>query len=144
MVHIEDAGSEFEAPVEAVWAFLSAAEVHGKAHSSRRSVQATPSGENGIMLTFEMKLGDQWVRGRNRIARYPPLGMATEGLEGPLAGSKWMTYYTPKGNRTGVTVVGEFTSSSLPPDQIEATARRVMSEAFDEDAPAIRAFVAKK
>ncbi len=91
-----------------------------------------------------MELGDPWVRGRNRIARYPPLGMATEVLEGPLAGSKGMTYYTPEGNRTGVTVVGEFASSSLPPDQIEATARRGMPEAFDEDAPAIRAFAAKK
>ncbi|MGI0068485.1 MAG: hypothetical protein ACREB9_08815, partial [Thermoplasmata archaeon] len=84
------------------------------------------------------------VKGRNKIARFPPLGSATEVLEGPLAGSKWITYYTPKGNRTGVTVVGEFASSMLPTEQLEAATRRIFSEAFDEDAPAIRAFASKK
>jgi hypothetical protein len=41
-----------------------------------------------------------------------PLGLVVEALEGPIAGSKFFNYYTPKGNKTGVTVIGDFKSPS--------------------------------
>jgi len=34
-----------------------------------------------------------------------PLGRTLEYLEGPLAGSRVISYYVPMGNKTGVTVV---------------------------------------
>jgi hypothetical protein len=144
MVQVRDEGSEFEAPVEVIWKYLATPEVHGPAHKSRRTVEAKPVGEATVLLTFEQKIGEQWVRGQNRITRFPPVGMAIEMLEGPLAGSKMFTFYTPKGARTGVTVVGEFTSPTLPPHQVEAAARASLAQAFDDDAPAIKEFAARK
>ena len=36
-----------------------------------------------------------------------------EHLEGPTAGSRAFVYYMPKGNKTGITLVGEFVLSGM-------------------------------
>jgi hypothetical protein len=63
----------------------------------------------------------------------PPVGMFLEYLEGPLAGSKSVTYYTPKGNETGVTVAGEFTSQWMSGEQLKQSVLKSLEMAFEED-----------
>ena len=64
---------------------------------------------------------------------YPPFGYVTEHLEGPTAGSRSFLCYIPKGDKTGVTIVGDFIVSGL--DE-KATRDAVMAQlqiTFDED-----------
>jgi len=80
----------------------------------------------------------------NRLTILPPLGIAFEALEGPFAGSKFVYIYTPLGAKTGIAVYGEYASSQIPAGQLESAVRTSLEEGFNEDAPAIRGFAAKK
>jgi hypothetical protein len=144
MVYVKDEGAELEAPIAAVWKFLQSGEAHARAHRSMRNRQAKPAGENVMVATLERNWKGTWVKVTNRLTLFPPLGMAVEVLEGPFAGSRSFTVYTPRGARTGIDVYGEFTSAQIPPAQIEAEARAWLTESFDEDAPAVKAFAARK
>ena len=65
---------------------------------------------------------------------YPPLGLAIEALEGPIAGSKFFNYYTPKGSKTGVTVIGDFKSPMMSDDdQLRQAVLAFLEQAFNED-----------
>lgn len=143
MVHIHDEGSEFHAPVEKVWAYLSAAE-HGPAHKDRRNSERKPVGENTLVLSSEQQIGGAWQKVSNRITLYPPVGYSVEFLEGPFAGSKSFTFYTPRGERTGVTVVGEFVSKTVPSADLEAAVLRMLGTTFDEDRVVLEAFARKR
>ena len=63
----------------------------------------------------------------------PPLGALFEILDGPLAGSKSLQYYLPKGKETGVTVVGEWKSSVMSDDQVKKAVMGFLQTVFDED-----------
>lgn len=143
MVHIRDEGSEFDASIEEIWKFLGSPQVHTPAHVSRRNSQVKPIGENAILLSVEQNMGGHWQKVLNRVTLLPPIGMAVEMLDGPLAGSKFFTYYTPKGGKTGVTVVGEFVSKSIPPAQLESEVLRSLEETFNEDNLALRKLASK-
>jgi hypothetical protein len=65
-------------------------------------------------------------------------------LEGPMAGSKFFNYYTAKGGKTEVTVVGEFVSTQLPQAQIESTVHQILEHMFEEDKVALKEFSGKK
>jgi hypothetical protein len=138
MVHVKDEGSYFEGSIQTVWRFMQSGEPHTRAHRSMRNRQAKPVGENVMEASMERNWKGNWVRVVNRITVLPPLGFAQEFLEGPLAGSKLFTLYTPAGARTRVDVVGEFVSPTLPPDDVEREARTWLEESYNEDAPAIR------
>lgn len=144
MVHVHDDESEFDASLETIWKFLQSPEVHGPAHKSTRNAQVTPLGEATVLIEREQHMGGTWVKIRTRNTRFPPLGSAVEILEGPLAGSKFFTFYAPKGNRTAVTIVGEFTSPTLPPGEIETAARQLLEVAFNEDQAALKELGARK
>ena len=138
MVRIHDEGSEFDAPVEAIWKYLSSPD-HGPAHHDRRHTTRTPVGENVIELAGEQLVRGQWVKVRVRNTILPPLGYASEFLEGPFAGSRQFVYYLPRGPKTGVTVVGEFVSPTLPEAELEATVREALDHAFEDDNRQLRA-----
>jgi hypothetical protein len=138
-VHLKDEGARFEAPIEAVWAFVHSPEAHAAAHRSARNQRMKPLGENVALVTMEQEWDGSWFRVAQRVAALPPLGMATEVLEGPLAGSRMFQVYTPRGRRTGVDVYGEFVSSRIPRDQLEDAVRRFLTTVFEEDAAALRA-----
>jgi hypothetical protein len=142
MAHVRDVGSEFEAPVESVWKFLASGEPHAMAHRSTRNLVATPAGEMVLLASMERHWIGRWVKVVNRYTLLPPLGVVTEVLEGPLAGSKYVAIYTPHGPKTGIEVYGEFTSPEISPPQIEPSARAWLAEMFEEDAPAVKAFAA--
>jgi hypothetical protein len=145
MVHIKDEGSHFEAPIETVWAFLQAQDAHEESHSkSTRNRDSKPLTENSMILSMERNVNGQWMKEKNRVTMLPPLGLAIEVLEGPLAGSKFVNIYTPKGNRTGIDIIGEFNSSQIPAAQLEHAVRANLETVFNEDSAALKAFSARK
>ncbi len=56
-------------------------------------------------------------------------------VEGPLAGSRDLEYYIPKGDKTGITCIGEWrwAGGTLSDDQLRALVTEWYDEAFRED-----------
>jgi len=142
MVHIKDEGSHFDAPIETVWKYVQA-EDHGPAHRSTRNQQMKPLSETSFIVSQEQNMNGQWVKTANRITVFPPVAMSIEVIEGPLAGSKMINVYTPKGGKTGIDVYGEFVSQQIPAAQLEAAVRGNLETVFAEDQAAIKTFAAK-
>jgi len=143
MVHIKDEGSSFDAPVEIIWKYLQAPEDHTRTHKNR-NFTSKPVGEGSMELSWEANMAGNWVPMRTRVTPFPPLGVAVEILEGPMGGSKFFNIYTPKGAKTGITVVGEFTSKVIPAGQLEPTVRGFLEQVYNEDAAALRSLAEKK
>ncbi len=135
-----DSGSEFDAPLETVWAYLSAPGEHRLAHPKTRNFEVTEASDSSFVLAMEQWMQSRWVRTVGRGAVFPPLGSSSEALEGPLAGSKYFLYYTPKGAKTGVTVVGHFVSPDLSDAEVQPMVLGLFEEFFNEDQARIRAF----
>jgi len=144
MVQVKDEGSHFDVPVDVLWKYIQAPQDHGAAHPSSRNQQMKPLTETSFILSQEENMNGQWIKTANRITIFPPLGMSIEVLEGPLAGSKMINIYTPKGNRTGIDVYGEFVSKQIPGAQLEHAVRANLEMAFDQDVAGLRSFTSKK
>jgi hypothetical protein len=144
MVHIKDEGSHFEAPIETIWKYLQSEQDHGPSHKGRRNFSRKELGPGMVELSWEQEIDGKWVKSANRLTFLPPVGFSVEPLEGPLAGSKFYNYYTPKGNRTEVTVVGEYASKTIPAAKIEAAVMANNEKVFKEDTDGIRQFMGKR
>jgi len=143
MVHIRDEGSQFDAPIDAVWKYLQNPDEHNRTHQSR-NFKSKPVGEGSMEMSWEANMGGHWAPMKMRITPLPPVGVAIEQLEGPMAGSKFFNIYQPMGAKTGVTVVGEFTSKAIPPAQLEAAVRGFLEQSFNEDNAALKAMAGRK
>jgi hypothetical protein len=143
MVHIKDEGSQLDAPLDTVWKYLQTPEDHNRTHKSRNFKQK-PLVENSMELTWEANMGGNWIPLKTRITALPPIGVAIEMMEGPMAGSKFFNIYTPMGTKTGVTVVGEFTSKSIPAPQLEPAVRAFLEQVYTEDNAALKTMASKK
>lgn len=139
MVYLKDEGSEFEAPVDFVWKYIFGGEAHDGAHKTTRNSTFKTVSDITIEYCSERLLRGKWAPDRMRITMVEPISVTTEWLEGALAGSKMVYLYSPKGERTRIDVYGEFTSPTLPPEEIEAAAREFLETEFEADAPIIRA-----
>jgi len=140
LVHIRDEGGQFDASIETVWRYLNSGDMHGKVHTGSRNRQVQAVGDTTMMITAERDWNGNWVKEVSRVTVMPPLGVSTEILEGPLAGSRIFTVYSPEGlERTRVDVFGEFRSPQLPPDQVEVAVRKWLEESYNQDAPALKA-----
>jgi hypothetical protein len=139
MVYLKDEGSEFDAPIDFVWKYIFGGEAHDGAHKTTRNPKFKKISDITIEYASERLLRGKWAPDRMRISMISPVAVATEWLEGALAGSKFVYVYSPKGNRTGIDVYGEFTSKSLSPSEVEAAAQEFLDTEFGADAPAIRA-----
>jgi hypothetical protein len=144
MVHIKDEGSHFDAPLDVVWKYVQSDIEHGSAHKGRRNFQRKPLGESSVELSWEQDVEGNWIKMTNRLTYLPPLGFVVEPLEGPLAGSKFVNYYTPKGSKTEVTVVGEWTSKTIPPAMLEKAVWANLEKVYHEDNDAIKQFASKR
>lgn len=136
MVYLIDEGSEFDAPVDKVWKYLQA-ESHN--HPSMKMLSREMAG-NIVTITAERTIMGKPTKTKMKITLYPPFGMVQEHLEGPTAGSRAFQFYTPKGNKTGVTIVGDFT---IPGLDEKATKDAVMAQlqiTFDEDNANLKTF----
>ena len=134
LVHVEDSGSFFEAPIDKIWRLV---EAHGKElnkiHPEMKNSKSEMVSENSNIVSYDTDMQGQTIRNRIKITTYFPLGMAFEMLDGPLAESKFFNYYIPNGNRTGVTVVGEFKSPNMTDEMIKQAVHSFFDHGFDED-----------
>lgn len=134
MVYILDEGSVFDAPLDKIWKYLSSQDHN---HKSIKSLNREVSG-NAVTLTREQNVLGKTVTVKVKNTLYPPIGFIQEYLEGPLKGSKAFLYYIPKGEKTGVTIVGDFVMN----DADEQTIRNVVAlqgnTFFEEDNAKLR------
>ena len=143
MAHIEDLGSQFDAPIDLVWKFLESPADHGTSHTDRRNVQGEPAGENQMKVSWEQEVQGKWVKVENHVTMFPPVAMLVHSKAGPLAGSKFLMYYKPNGEKTGVNVVGEFRSEMIPPAQLEPMVLQSLAHAYDEDNASLKRMAGK-
>ncbi|MHB1909510.1 MAG: hypothetical protein ACYCQJ_11680 [Nitrososphaerales archaeon] len=139
MVFIEDRGSVFDAPLEIVWKYLFDGEAHDKVHKSTRNSSFKPISKTSFFYSAERNFNGDWIPESIRQSVFPPLGMSTEWLEGPFAGSKMFYLYSPKGkNKTQIDVFGDFQSKTIPGDDLEPRVNKFLEREFRDDAPAVR------
>jgi hypothetical protein len=129
MVYILDEGSAFDAPIDKVWKYLSSQD---HMHPSIKVLNREMSG-NVVTLTSERNIAGKTAVVKVRNTLYPPFGMVQEFLEGPLQGSKAFQYYIPKGDKTGVTVVGDYVMSGAPEQAVRDAVSTQAQRSFDED-----------
>ncbi len=140
MVRVRDEGSEFDAPIEVVWRFLSTPEVHQAAHRGERNQRVELVHDNTFLSRSEVLVGDQWVPLVNRVSVFPPIASVVETIKGPWTGSILVHVYTPSGRKTRVDVYGEFVLPGTPDAQAEQLLVRVLSELFEMHNEEIRKF----
>ena len=144
MVFVKDEGSEFDAPIDFVWKYIFGGGAHDSAHKTTRNPTFKEVSDITIEYGSERFLRGKWAPDRLRITMVQPISVTTEWLDGVLAGSKFVYLYTPKGEKTRIDVYGEFTSKTLPPDEVEAAAREFLEMEFRDDAPAVKASYEKE
>ena len=70
-----------------------------------------------------------------------PVGMWIDELEGRFAGSKYFTYYVPKGtDKTEVHVVGEWVSPTIPTERLKELVKEYLDQLYNEDKENIDSF----
>jgi hypothetical protein len=138
MVYLKDEGSVFDAPIDFVWKYIFGGEAHDSAHKTTRNPKFGKVSDITILYGSERFLRGKWAPDQLRISMFPPVSVVTEWLEGALAGSKLVYLYSPQGEKTRIDVYGEFTSKTLPPEEVEAAAREFLETEFAADAPVIR------
>ena len=129
MVYILDEGSTFDAPLDKIWKYLQSQEHH---HDSIKVLNRELVG-NSVILTSERTVMGKTVTVKVKNTLYPPFGMVQEYLEGPMQGSRSFLYYVPKGDKTGVTIVGDYVMSGVNDQQIREAVGVQAQRSFDED-----------
>lgn len=129
MVYLIDEGSVFDGPIEKVWKYLQSEEHR---HPSVKMISRDVNG-NAVTITSERTFMGKVVKGRIKNTLYPPFGFVQEHLEGPSAGSKAFLYYTPKGDKTGITIVGDFIIKGLDEKVTHDAIMAQLQITFDED-----------
>jgi len=131
-------GAEFRVPVDKLWKYVQSQNEH--THPSMRNVKVTQEGQ-GMVQTFDVVAPDGSTEKRKtRIAPMPPVGTWFEEVEGKFARSKYFNYYTPKGDKTGVTVVGEWVSSTIPAKRVKKAVLDHLDMIFKEGEANLKTF----
>ncbi len=137
MVFVRDEGSVFDAPLAVVWDYFRSGKEHSDAHRHREVERQRVSENSGRYAWTQDFLGRpsrfvmQWTS-------FAPLGLGYEVLEGPFSGSRFFLVYEPMGAKTGVAVVGEFTSRTISADRLAAAVDLFFSTEFEQDGAAIQ------
>jgi len=129
MVFLLDEGSVFDAPIDKIWNYLRSDDHQ---HPSMKILNREMVG-NAVIITSERNMMGKTVRVKIKNTLFPPFGLVQEHLEGPTANSKAFLYYTPKGDRTGVTVVGDFAIEGMDEQRTKDTMMAQLQTTFDED-----------
>lgn len=137
MVFLVDDGSVFDASLDEVWRFLERPDEHTRAHRHTATSRERSSPSSG-RYSWRQEFEGRRVRFTMEWRSYYPLGIAYEVVVGPFAGSRFFLYYTPLGDRTGVTVVGEFVSGALDGPALERSVRGFFDLEFEQDQAALR------
>jgi len=130
VVYIFDEGSVFDAPIDRIWKYLPSDEHR---HSSLKLISREMVNSNTVVITAERSIMGKTVRTKIKNTLYPPFGFVQEHLEGPTAGSRAFVYYVPKGNKTGITIVGDFVLSGMDEKTTRDVVMAQLQVTFDED-----------
>lgn len=137
MVYLRDDGGVFDAPIDLVWEFVGSGDGHSRAHRHRATTRRRDAEGHGTYSWEQEFLGRPELF-TMRWHALPPLGIAYEVLAGPFEGSRFFLYYTPMGERTGVTLVGDWVSPTLPESEVPAAVDRFFALEFEQDGTAVR------
>jgi hypothetical protein len=130
LVYIKDEGSTFDVSIDRVWKYLSSDQHR---HPSVKVLNREVAG-NTVTLTSERNIVGTPTRVKVRNTLYPPFGIVQEQLEGPLKGSRAFLYYIPKGDKTGVCVVGDYMLQGAEDEQsVRSVVLQQAQIVFDED-----------
>lgn len=129
MVYLFDEGSIFDVPIDKIWKYLPSDQHQ---HSSMKLLSRELTG-NVVVITAERNIMGKMVRTKIRNTLYPPFGFVHEHLEGPTAGSRAFVYYVPKGNKTAITVVGDFRLEGADEQRTKDAVLAQLQVSFDED-----------
>jgi hypothetical protein len=130
MVFIIDEGSEFSVPLYKVWEYNQS---QNHRHRSLLNPERSMEG-NQVFLSWSTKAQDgSIVKNKAKLTPLPPLGSHMEFTEGPMAGSTVLSYYTPKGNKTGITVVCEIKTAGVPDKELREMTMNWLETMFNED-----------
>jgi hypothetical protein len=130
MVYILDEGSVFDAPIDKIWKYLPS---DNHRHESLKLISREMVNNNAVVITAERNIMGKMVKTKIKNTLYPPFGFVQEHLEGPTAGSKAFVYYVPKGNKTGITIVGDFVLSGMDEKTTREAVMAQLQVVFDED-----------
>lgn len=130
MVYILDEGSVFDAPIDKIWKYLPSDEHR---HNSLKLINREMVNSNTVIITGERTIMGKTVRTKIKNTLYPPFGFVQEHLEGPTAGSRAFVYYIPKGNKTGITIVGDFVLSGMDEKATRDALMAQFQVSFNED-----------
>ncbi len=134
MVHLTDEGSHFEVPLEKVWKLNQAHETDGhKIHPGMKNQKYEKINETTTHFSWDTEMNGQMIHNKAKITNYLPVGQVLEFVEGPMSGSTIFNFYTPKGDRTAVTVVGNFKSAMMPDEMLKQAAQQFLDQAHNED-----------
>jgi hypothetical protein len=132
VVFILDQGSVFDAPLEKIWRLMFSHTDHS--HPSMKNFKFDSTADPSTFLaSWESEYQGTTIQFKAKFVYFPPVGFAIDYLEGPLAGSKEFEYYTPMGDKTGITCVGEFKAVGMSDDQVRAAAMYFYDTVFHED-----------
>lgn len=137
MVFVRDEGSVYDAPLAVIWDYFGSGKEHSDAHR-HRDVQRERLAENSGRYAWTQDFLGKPARFVMRWTSFAPVGLAYEVLDGPFAGSRFFLCYEPLGEKTGVAVVGEFTSPTILEGHIAAAVNTFFSIEFEQDRDAIR------
>ena len=141
MVVVVDEGSSHPVTVDKVWKLIQAHGTDGeRIHPGSKNMKMEPINESQTFLSWDVDMGGgKWTHLRFKATLIPPLAQAIEVLEGPLAGSKFITTYVPKGNATVLNCVGDFRSPVMKKDEeVRKAAQDFLDRGFNEDGAYLR------
>jgi hypothetical protein len=134
LVFILDDGGYFNAPLDTIWKLLEAHGADGpRIHPDDKHQKMEMAANNVMVAEWENVVEGRVVKIKVRFSLYPPLGTAGEFLEGPFTGSKFFNIYTPKKQRTYVTVAGEWRSPTIPENKLRKAVLSMLQKEFGED-----------
>jgi len=138
MVHVTDEGV-FDHPIEKIWKYLNDEEGHK--HSSVKMSKAIEQSDKGMTAEFEVKNPDgSWRKEMWKMSFNPPHGFSLEITSGPMKGTKHTHTYTPMGNKTKVSVEGEFVAQGMDDATLRKAALMMLEQVFNEDSANLRNF----
>ena len=134
MVFIVCEGNEFQGALDKVWKLNEVLmKEPAKVHQNAINYNIEMVNKNTTIQSWQTAIDNQITKNKMQFTTYHPLGVAVEVLEGHLKGSKAFTYFTPNEETTGVTVVGNFKSATLPDDQLRQEVSSMVENSFDEE-----------
>ena len=138
MVYVVDEGSEFDVPIDKIWRYNQSETEHN--HPSMRNTQLSMEGQSMVLTYDSVGRDGTTTKSKTKITPLPPVGFWVEMLEGGFAGTKFLNYYVPKGDRTAVTVVGDWASTSISQDKLKKAALDYLQMVFEEDSANLEKF----